>query len=968
MAKRIIEKAPAYIKGLRPTTPEEMIKQAGVDNSLKALMSQKFALWAQFAGIEVDGHKFDFDTHRYLLPIYMDDHKHVVWMKAAQLGATIYMLLRLLWMCRYMSIKAALYFPTGEGVEVLSKDRLAPLIRSNPELYENLSDAVDTQGLKQIHNIEERISSLYMLYVGGRASKDSVPLDVIAFDEVRLIDPRDIDQCIERIAHSSHKYKIMMSTAGLPNCFPGDTAIIVKEKNTGLVTRRTFKELEHTYEKYQALSYNKIGGRRQRWRNITGFVNQGEQDVVEVKLWGGQTIKCTPDHRFAQLSRDGTIVWTSIKNVKNYEKRFGGKTGPRDGVLTVNKVKETLPNKWDEFGTTSAPYDLLTFKIVGLFVAEGSLERKEITIWQSPEGREVRELVVQWAVLNGLNYRENDGGVAVSLVTRPDLVKVFVECGHKAPNKVIPESFLQGDSAQSQALIDGIVLGDGHRRENGNKGGSGRLYDIYTTSTKLVKQLNFVGLKIGKPFQVSKRPPREGDVFGQKLTGHFDQYQLSYNPNSFRNKEVATDLGQCAIGSVVSAGREEVFDISVDKDNCFVLAETGALVHNCDIHRKYIEGTQNVWTVKCGCTLSSEEGFVPSETFPDCIVEYKGEVYLRCPKCKYRIYDPQNGAYVARNPGADIHSYSVSQLISKYISPKEIWEHYKSTTHMREFYNAKLGMPYVDAESRPVSPDVFDKCVNMDLKWGRDSHNKKGNQPRAMGVDHGSNYCYAVIMERGRDGKKNLVHLELIEATNPRYFETNEATGEEGPTTPFKRLYELMKEYNVQMCVVDAMPNINEAYEFGRHFPRKVFLAHYKDAGQDMVLWTDRTKTKEAIRKGSKDIRYKWQVLLKRYDAMDYALRLYAEGAIQVPPIKALKQFCRNEATGKFETEFLCERFRDHLGRLVREQESLDKEGENTGRYKHKWVYMGSDPHFAHANLYCLVALERLKNRAMFAI
>ncbi len=591
--------APAIIRGIQPLDTAELLS-AATDGDIRGMMKDNFALWAAYSGIETDGRPLEFDMHRYLLPIYMDDGEEVVWMKAAQLGATIYMLLRLLWFARYHTLKAGLYFPTGEGVEVLSKDRLAPLIASNAELASNVRDDADTLGLKGINNINGNRSSLYMLYLGGKASKDSVPLDIIAFDEVRLVDPKDIAQALHRISHSTFKHKMFMSTAGMP------------------------------------------------------------------------------------------------------------------GV---------------------------------------------------------------------------------------------------------------------------------------------------------------------------------------------------------------------------------------------------------DIDERFQRGTQLIWHVKCNCL----DGFIPSDEFPDCIAETKDEVYLRCPKCKYRIHDPQNGNYIAHNPGAEYNSYSVSQLISKYRSVKDIWTEYKTTTHMQEFFNATLGKPFVDENARPITEDAFNSCINETLHWGRDAHNRKIRGGCAMGVDQHSGNCYVVIMKPGKDGKKQIVHLEIIDRDNPEYWEFDEKTGIMGPVTPFKRLYKLMREYNVGKCVIDAMPNINEAYDLARAFPSKVFVAHYKDAGQDLALWYDRLKVKEGIRKGSKEIKMKWQVLLHRYASMDYMLRQWTEGVMEVPAIGKLTQVVRSEKTGRFEAELIASRLKEHLKRCVRQEDALDKEGENTGRYKYKWVYLGKDPHFAHAINYSNVALERLKSGAKFA-
>jgi hypothetical protein len=510
------------------------------------------------------------------------------------MGATIFLLLKLLWFCRYKQVKCGLYFPTADGVTKLSKDRLTPLLESNQELLEAVKDDADTLGLKQITNVQGKTSSLYMLYLGGQASKDSVPLDVVGFDEVRLVKSSDIDQALERVSHSNYKIRMFMSTAGYPNL---------------------------------------------------------------------------------------------------------------------------------------------------------------------------------------------------------------------------------------------------------------------------------------------------------------------------------------------------------------------------DIHKRFLVGTQHTWHIKCNCL----DGFVPSDCFPDCIVDTGKEVYIRCPKCKMRIHDVQNGNYVAHNPGADSHSYHVSQLISKYISPKEIWSNFRQTTNIKEFYNAKLGRPFVDEENMPITDDVLENCIDPTLRWayapGGDKTLKKNC---AMGVDQMSGNNYVVIAKRGPNGVKQIVHLEVIESGNPRYWENGK------PVTPFKRIYELMKEFDVGMCVIDAMPNANEAQDLARAFPGRVYLAWYGDGGVDMVRWHDRLKMREQIRKGSKEIKLKWQVTAHRYMSIDYALKVFVDRAVVMPHPDALVQIVRSAESGRYEAETLCRsRFWLHLKSVVRQKTIMDEE---TGKFKMEWVYLGRDPHFTHAWNYCNIAIERLKRQAIFVL
>lgn len=587
----IISQAPAFNQGVQPLDVKDMLARA-TPEQLSALYTDSFALWAQYAGLEVDNRSFDFDKHRYLLPLYMDNSQELTLIKAAQMGATIYQILFLLWWARYHTVKVGMYFPTADGVGKLSKDRLGPLIKSNDDLRRHVVDDGDTLGLKQFENIHGKISSIYMLYMGGQASKDSVPLDVVVFDEVRLIEPKDIDQALQRISHSNYKIKRFMSTAGSPND---------------------------------------------------------------------------------------------------------------------------------------------------------------------------------------------------------------------------------------------------------------------------------------------------------------------------------------------------------------------------DIDARYQRGKQYVWHVKCSCP----DGFVPSEVFPDCIVATEKEVYLRCPRCQMRIYDPQIGNYVAHNPRADFPSYSISQLISAYRTPKEIWNEFLTTTNMSEFYNAVLGRPYVDERNQPVSLDVLHACVNPTLKWAyQDGAAPAIKKKNAMGVDQGGGYLYVNIMGRNQDGKKQLRHFEIIESANPRYWENGKQV------SPFKRLYELMTEFDIGIAVVDNMPNYNEAADFARAFPGRVFLAHYGEMGVDMVKWHDRLKPKEQIRKGSKEIKLKHQVTINRYTGIDYMLQEFVDRDIEIPPPDALVQVVRNTESGRFEAENLVRsRYFMMLSSLIRQQKELDAE---TGRWKMEWKYLRGDPHAAHAQLYCTIAVERMKKLPSF--
>jgi hypothetical protein len=566
-------------------TPKKIIKPEDITlNDLHSLSKDAFILWALTSGVKVDNNVVEFNNHRYLLPIYMDEHKEICWQKAAQMGATIYELLRILWWLEnHQGRKAGLYFPTKEGVENLSKDRLTPLIDSCPSI-KALCDENDKLGLRKIGK-----SSFYLYHLGGVASKDSVPLDYIAFDEVRLCSSADIDQALERVSHSKYKYKVFMSTAGMPNG---------------------------------------------------------------------------------------------------------------------------------------------------------------------------------------------------------------------------------------------------------------------------------------------------------------------------------------------------------------------------DINARFLLGTQHIWLSFCGCP----DGCDLARTFPDCVVvddSRRKEPYLRCPKCKYEIKDPQFGRYVAHNPGAGYTSYHVSQLASKFISLQEVWDMWKRTTNLEEFYNAKLGLPYVDEANRGVSMEQCKASVDTDQVWGT---NKKRRDYCAMGVDQGAGYCMVIIADM-HENQKRIRHIELIEQNNPNYIEGGRKI------TPFKRLRELMKEYNVKMCVVDAMPNINDAIAFAQEFPGRVFLAYYSKDSKEIVAWGDKVKYKPTVKKAGPLLKFKYTCILGRFASLGVSLGAWANGDVIIPAPEGLIQIAADEKTGQLSPQMPAYRLFDHLCRLIKRYRVTNEE---TGIGIHEWIYSGGDPHLAHAFNYCNMGLERLRRSVLY--
>ncbi len=544
-------------------------------------MTEDFFSWVVRNDFRIEGKSFQWSHHRYLRALYEDEAREQVIMKGAQVGATIYLLLRLLWwVCANDAIKAALYLPGIELVHRLSKDRLAKLIAQNAALRARLTGN-DTLALKQFGS-----STLLLLYVGGRSTKDSTPLDVLAADEVRLIESADLNQIEERLSHSTHKVKYWASTCGPPNS---------------------------------------------------------------------------------------------------------------------------------------------------------------------------------------------------------------------------------------------------------------------------------------------------------------------------------------------------------------------------DIHARFLRSDQHHFHTRCGCP----DGVVLSEVFPECLAVRADEVYLRCPRCGYRIRDPQNGRFLPHNPSSPVRGYHIPQLLSPYMSPREIWDAYQTTDNLQEFYNAKLGVPFLDPRSVGVLPEEVDACLADGIAWNVPGKRDGAIEGRiCMGIDQMAGFNYVVTLQQTGTHRR-LVRLEVVEADDP-----------------FRRCYDLIERDRVDICVVDALPNFNQAAELARAFPRKVFLCWWVANAKELVVWSDRKKHSISFKRTSAQARIPWWTVVNKYSAIELALRQLQSRRIQIPRPEGHIQVIR-DARGRVGPVNLYEHFRDHVTSVMRQRrevQSRNDEGKrvHSGDYSYEWVYLRGDPHFLDALTFAVVGAERVSKRMVF--
>jgi hypothetical protein len=171
--------------------------------------AEPLATWAM-RRVRLDGKPFSFSGHEYLRGIYDDGAPHVVLCKAAQIGGTVWALLRALHACIH-ALNVIYFFPTRSDVLEFSKSRVGPLIEDNPFLLKLIRDT-DTAGLKRVGN-----AHLYFRGMQSPVGMKSTPADMVIFDELDEATPDAKTRARERLSHSAYRRIIELSNPSLPN-------------------------------------------------------------------------------------------------------------------------------------------------------------------------------------------------------------------------------------------------------------------------------------------------------------------------------------------------------------------------------------------------------------------------------------------------------------------------------------------------------------------------------------------------------------------------------------------------------------------------------------------------------------------------------------------------------------------------------------------------------------------------------
>lgn len=269
---------------------------------------------------------------------------------------------------------------------------------------------------------------------------------------------------------------------------------------------------------------------------------------------------------------------------------------------------------------------------------------------------------------------------------------------------------------------------------------------------------------------------------------------------------------------------------------------------NWGVHKMYLSTTQEHFYFRCpSCSKQIELTWPNSfelvgEHLNDPRVH---ESYVKCSECDAEIDHATkheilaDGEWHKTNLNGDPgnRGFYINQLYSSTVSPGELAQgflrSYGDEAAAQEFFNSKLGQPYLGASAQ-VTDDKLTKCISSHSL--EDARPVDASRLITMGVDQGL-WSYMEITEWFFDELTN----DLNSSATPKVLWQGRFHEEaEGGWTV---LDDLMREWQVNACVIDADPNTLEARRFARRFPGYVTLCRYRSGvkGRELSVVDDDT-------------------------------------------------------------------------------------------------------------------------------
>jgi len=242
------------------------------------------------------------------------------------------------------------------------------------------------------------------------------------------------------------------------------------------------------------------------------------------------------------------------------------------------------------------------------------------------------------------------------------------------------------------------------------------------------------------------------------------------------------------------------------------------------VDQKFKSSNQEYWHIKCQhCghyTCLDLPEYWPDNGDGHALFHERadGSVIRACknPRCQREI-DPRFGVWVpTRGHIKNVIGFSIGRPSAYNTDIKKMlndWRH--PDTDKANFVRLRLGRAYIEAENRLSLKEVFDCC-------GTDGIVSSDPGPCFMGVDQG-----------GSD--QDLFHVGIGKKHPAKHGKIIYLSVEKG----WSELDRFMKIFNVRRCVIDGLPNQDDARKFAYRWPGRVFLSYFNETQKGDYKWDE---------------------------------------------------------------------------------------------------------------------------------
>lgn len=360
--------------------------------------------------------------------------------------------------------------------------------------------------------------------------------------------------------------------------------------------------------------------------------------------------------------------------------------------------------------------------------------------------------------------------------------------------------------------------------------------------------------------------------------------------------------------------------------------------------------TMNYWRTPCPnmhCK-NHTKGIILPLRWPDCVGKEGKRVYYCCPDCGTEIPDQwllMQGWYQPEVPGAHWEGYQFSQILKGNGFLQELWQEFLSGDNLQEFYNSRLGIPWMDPDAVPVTKAVLESCIDGSGSYYWPEPEEVWGEPTSMGIDQRAGEKHVAIWKLGPGKSLDLVHLEVVELSG---------------NAAVDYITHLAKKWNVKIVIPDGEPSYDFAIDLSRKLPGIVWLGDYVTDSPQRVRFTDDDKSRE-VKKVSGEVKTTQRVLMDRYHFTDWVLKQFQHRRVRLPAdFYVLHQ--ERTIAGEPQNWPVAKEYQEHMENYARasEPKMIRLNGEApffTGQYRRVYRMVGLDPHFAHATVFAIAGL-----------